>query len=683
MRIGIDIGGTFTDFTVIDTDGSVTTFKEDSTPHAPLEAITRGLAIIAEQRAQALSDFLGEARLLVHGTTAATNQLIQRNGPTIGLVCTSGFRDILYFRDGFKPRRYDLHLPYPENFVDRWLRLGVKERIDSSGAVIEPLDEEAIREAAQQLRDAGVKAVAVCFLWSIVNPMHEDRAAEILREELPGVYVVCSHDVLPEMREWERTSATVLSAYILPKIGTYLDELQAFLSSEGLAFPPQIMQINGGCSSVQDIIARPINILASGPAAAPAAALAFKETTGEDIIVVDMGGTSFDVCLISRGQATMSRFVQVEEQPIGVPAVHIHSVGAGGGSIAYVDSGGALCVGPQSAGADPGPACYDRGGERPTVTDANLVLGYLNPDGFRKGRKALRKDLAEEAIRKFVGDPLGLDPVAAAAGIIAVVNSHMASAIRAVSVEQGIDPRNFTLLSGGGAGGLHASTLARSIGMDRCFIPHVAGVLCSFGMTETDVRHDFTRALRQTTQDFDLSRVLALYAEMEEQAVEQLRIEGFDQESIRTERWADARYPGQHHELTVRVTDEEIAAGDLVSALKNSFNAAHERSFGWADPSLDVEFLHWRVIGLGIQRSETVTQDVASSEKPSPLGTRAVYVESSARLEDAPFYAAADIVPGHIVDGPCVIESPTTTILVRSDETLTALPTGYLIRSRE
>ncbi len=679
MRIGIDIGGTFTDFTVVDEVDGVTTWKEDSTPSDPLEAIVTGLNAMAEAESLTLRDFLGRASLLVHGTTAATNLLIQRKGPRVGLVCTQGFRDIVYFRDGYKPQRFDLHLPHPGSIVDRWLRLGVQERVDSTGTVIVPLDEESVREVARNMREAEVDAVAVALLWSIVNPVHERRVAEILREEMPDAYVICSNDVLPEMREWERTSATVLSAYILPRIGGYLDDFQEFLRNEGLKHPPLIMQINGGCSSVHEIMSRPINILASGPAAAPAAARRFREVTGEDVIIVDMGGTSFDVCLINDGEATMSRFVQVEDQPIGVPAVHIHSVGAGGGSIAHVDSGGALCVGPQSAGASPGPACYNLGGSYPTVTDANVVLGYLNPEGFLSGRRILRRDLSEDALVRHVGTPLGIDLLAAAAGVIAVVNSHMSSAIRAVSVEQGIDPRRFTLLSGGGAGGLHAAVLARHLGIRECFIPHVAGVLCSFGMTETDVRHDFTRAMRQRSYALDLPAIDEMYSAMESEARRRLLGEGFDDDSIDTERWVDARYPGQHHELTVQIAPDLVAKVGLRVAAESAFHGAHTRSFGWANEDSPVEFLHWRTVGFGKQQSDAKAATVAGSSEPAVAGMREIYVESVLAMQSVPFYRADDLFTGNVIAGPAIIESPTTTILIPDADQLRVLEQGYLI----
>ncbi|MGE0067952.1 MAG: hydantoinase/oxoprolinase N-terminal domain-containing protein, partial [Solirubrobacterales bacterium] len=311
-RIGVDIGGTFTDFTVARESGELLLWKEDSTPADPGQAVLTGLAAVAEQLDTDTAGLLGETELFVHGTTVATNMLIQRNGPTIGLLCSEGFRDVLYFRDGYKPERFNIHLPHPQELVDRWLRIGVPGRFDPDGVEVVALDEEAVRAAAAQFREAGASAVAVAFLWSMLYPQHELRAAEILAEELPGVDVICSHVVLPEIREWERTSATAMSAYVMPKIREYLTALASELESGGLGLPPLIMQINGGCARVPQILAAPVNILASGPAAAPAAAQHFAGAIGADLISVDMGGTSLDVCLIEGGRAAMSREIQVE-----------------------------------------------------------------------------------------------------------------------------------------------------------------------------------------------------------------------------------------------------------------------------------------------------------------------------------------------------------------------------------
>ncbi|MFP6780749.1 MAG: hydantoinase/oxoprolinase family protein, partial [Gammaproteobacteria bacterium] len=494
-RIGIDIGGTFTDVVLLQDNGQFHVYKEDSTPDEPLRAITQGLAGIAAEIDTNVASLLESTEFLVHGQTMATNALIQRNGPIVGLLCTEGFRDVLHLGRGAKPERFNVHLQKPEDFIPRYLRLGIPERIGADGTIVKPLDEEAVREAARQLGKHGVKAVAVAFLWSIIDAQHEQRTAELVREELPGVDVLCSSDILPEIREWERTSSTILSAYIAPIIGDYLRAFEAAMTEGGMPHRPLIMQVNGGCAAVPDLLARPVNAVASGPAAGPAAGAHYASTTKspDRLIVVDMGGTSFDVCLLRDGEAVMSSDIKVADQPIGVNGVEVLSVGAGGGSIAWIDSGNSLRVGPRSAGSQPGPACYDRGGVEPAVTDANLVTGRMAAGAFLGGRRSLNVDLAVKAIDDYVATPLGLDVPTAAAGILTIVNSNMATAIRAVSIERGIDPRDYVMVAGGGAGGLHAAELARMLNIGEVLIPRSAGGLCAFGMAVTPVRHDYVR----------------------------------------------------------------------------------------------------------------------------------------------------------------------------------------------
>jgi N-methylhydantoinase A len=669
-RIGVDIGGTFTDFTVVADDGRVLLWKEDTTADNPVRAIEAGLAAIAEQVGLDVAGLLGSTELFVHGTTVATNMLIQRNGPRVGVLCTEGFRDVLYFRDGYKPDRFNIHLPQPGTLVDRWLRVGVAERYDPRGNELVPLDEDAVRAAAAGFREAGVEAVAVAFLWSMLYPDHELRAAEIVAEEMPGAHVVCSHTILPEIREWERTSSAMLSAYIAPRIVEYLTNLERTLLDGGLDRPPLIMQINGGCARVADIIRRPVNILASGPAAAPAAALHHREAIGDDLVTVDMGGTSLDVCLIRGGRAAMSRFVQVEGQPIGVPAVDVHSVGAGGGSIAWIDEGTALRVGPRSAGARPGPACYDYGGTEPTVSDANVVLGYLDPDAFLGGRRRLRDDLSVEAIRTHVAEPLGLTPVDAAAGIVRVVNANMVAAIRAVSVERGIDPRHFTLVCGGGAGGLHAADLARELGMSRVFVPNEAGVLCSFGMTVTDVRHDHVAAFHTMSDTVDLAELNRVIADLEATAVAELREEGFPAELIRLERLVDARYPGQHNEITIPAAAGVELGAEHLRELETAFNDEHRAQFTYDRAGLPIEMLHWRVVAVGRNAIPSAPAEQGDGRTPVPFRTGPAYFAGDAATETA-FYDVSGLDIGAELRGPAVVSAPTTTIVVHPGDVLT------------
>ncbi len=497
------------------------------------------------------------------------------------------------------------------------------------------------------------------------------------------MHVVCSHAVLPEIREWERTSATAMSAYIVPRISEYLRNVERELSENGLQRPPLIMQINGGCARIPDILRVPVNILASGPAAAPAAALHFAGNVGEDLITVDMGGTSLDVCMIQGGRAAMSRDIQVEDQPIGVSAVDVHSIGAGGGSIAWIDAGDALRVGPRSAGSRPGPACYDFGGSEPTVTDANVVLGYLSPDAFLGGRRRLRDDLSREAVERHVGQPLGLDAVEAAAGIVQVVNANMVGAIRAVTIERGIDPRGFTLVCGGGAGGLHATEMARALGMERVFVPLEAGVFCAFGMTVTDVRHDHLAALHAISDSIDLDVVNEVLGRLEEKAAGELTEEGFDPAEIRLERSVDARYPGQVHEITVPVPSGGPLGERELATLVSAFHDQHRAQFAYSREDMPIECLHWRVAAVGAGRTWPRGDAETNGHRGAPrqaARTREAYFAAAGGLVETPVHDVAELSVGVSVDGPALITAPTTTIVLHPGDLLTR-PTidGFLI----
>lgn len=681
-RIGVDIGGTFTDFTVLRDDGSVRLWKEPSTPAEPSRAIMAGLAALAADEGVSVERLLGDARLFVHGTTIATNVVIQRSGLPVGLLCTHGFRDVLYFRDGFKRDRFNLHVPRSPEFVPRHLRIGVPERTLSSGEVLLALDEDAVRVAAGRFREAGVAAVAVAFLWSVANDAHERRAAVILAEELPGAHILCSTDILPEIREWERTSATALSAYVLPMIADYLGALECDLAASGLASDLLVMQINGGCARVADVLKRPVSVLASGPAAAPAAALYnTSELATDDIITIDMGGTSFDVCVIRAGRAAISREVRVDDQPVGIPAVEVHSVGAGGGSIAWVDDGGALRVGPRSAGAEPGPACYGLGGAAPTVTDANVVLGYLAPEAFLGGRRTLLVEAAEATLQDAVAGPLSLSLEQAAAGVLRVVDSNMVNAIREVSVQRGIDPRRFVLVAGGGAGGLHAARLARALGISQVLIPREAGTLCAFGMAVTDIRHDYVAPGHQISSELDVEAVVEALGALERGARADLQGQGFSQADTTIEYWADARYPGQLFEITIKLP-VPVASPEYAGEIESAFHREHARLYTFHQ-DLPVEVLHWRVTAIGRggtpAGSLSWSADEDSAVSRSAQSRRAFF--DGLGWQETQVREATTLVAGTEIDGPVVIESATTTILVPPGDLLTVAGSGNLVIS--
>lgn len=689
-RVGIDIGGTFTDFVVVESDGAVSQWKEDSTPEDPLAAIDKGLNALAEQRGLSLAEFVGQIDRFVHGSTIATNALITRRGGPVGLICTKGFRDVLYFRDGFKWDRWNIHLEHPKDLVDRYLRIGVAERMNHHGEVVTPLDESDVADAVDRFRDAGVKAVAISLLWSVSNPDHEDQIARLIAEQLPDVYVLKSHEVLNETKEWQRTSATVLSAYVLPRIGDYLSRFEDMLEENGLEHPANYMQINGGTASVEEIMRRPVNLIHSGPAASPASASHVVKTAGDDageaasngnVIAVDMGGTSFDVCMLRDNRPQMSRMIQVENQPVGVQAVDVHSIGAGGGSIGWIDTGGALRVGPQSAGAVPGPACYDAGGEHPTVTDANVVLGYLSPGAFLGGRRSLRGDLAAAAVEKHVAGPLGLDTIRGAAGIIEVVNANMVGGIRSVSVEKGIDPRGFLLVSAGGAGALHAARLARELEMEKLIFPPQASTFCAMGMIVTDVKHDYAVSLHATTKQIDFGAVDGAYRELESKAVERLEQDGFSKEKIQLRRSVDARYKGQVWELTVPIPTADTYAEEDLATIIDTFHDFHEQQFTYSLREDEIEFLHWRLTATGESPEIPLAEPVVGhgDSKIEPADKRKAYFAELGGMVETPVYRVEELATGGSVEGPAIFESDTTTMVINPGDSLTALPGGNLL----
>jgi N-methylhydantoinase A len=672
IRLGIDIGGTFTDFTAIGESGEFRVFKTLSTPHAPEEAIASGIAALADEEGLTEQEFLSGVDLLIHGTTIALNTVIKRDGPKLGLLNTEGFRDILYLRDGHKPDRYNLQVPPVEPLVPRYLRLGVPERVDYQGEVLEPLDEDAVRGALRTFAQEGVESIAVSLLWSMLNPAHEQRVLELVREEMPDAYVALSSDILPAIREYPRTSATVLSAYVGPVLGTYLSRLDDYLRANGYRNDLLIMQVTGGPARVQDVERRPVLAIGSGPAAGPAAALAIgAEENERNLMLVEMGGTSFDVSLATEGEAPMSAQLEIDGMPLGVSAVDVHSVGAGGGSIAWLDAGGMLRVGPRSAGADPGPACYGLGGVLPTVTDADLVLGYLSPDNFLGGRMVLDRTAAEHAIGT-IAEPLGMDVVEAAAAIYRIVNTEMVGAMRAVSVMRGVDPRGYTVVVGGGAGGTHAARIAEELGMTKAICPQVAGALCSYGMLAADVRQSYLSTFPTTTAKLEPGEANRLFGEMEERARSELRGQGFDDDAIELRRSIDAKYPYQMHEITVPAPSGDFTP-ELIETLASNFHDEHERLYTYCLRDMPVDVNAWRVTALGKLPALPMQKRPVGDEDPSAAerGVRSVYFEQHGGFVDTRIFDGEGLQPGMKVVGPAVAELPTTTVVLFPGHRLT------------
>ena len=605
LRVGVDIGGTFTDLVFLCPDGTLHKRKLPSTPEDYSDAIIEGVtAFCAEQGLP--THGITE---VVHATTVATNAIIERKGASTALLTTAGFRDVLELRRIRIPMSYDLGWQKPAPLVDRELRLGVAERIDARGNVLTAFDPATLEPLLAQLEESRVEAVAVCFLHSYRNPRHEREVGAIVRRRLPHVYVSLSHEVLPEMLEFERTSTTVVNAYVAPLIAKYLNTLRARLHDCGVSAPILVMQSNGGLISAGVAAERPVTIIESGPAAGVVAAARLAHDSGcPDVITLDMGGTTTKASIIERGEmlrateyevgsavSISSRLMRGNGYALRIPVIDISEVGAGGGSIAAIDAGGSLRVGPRSAGAVPGPACYGQGNELPTVTDANLALGYLNDDSLAGGALRIQRNLAEAAILRHVGERSGLSLLAAAYGIHIIANSNMVRAIKSVSVERGRDPAAFVMMAFGGAGPIHAAGVARELGIRRVLIPPSPGVFSAFGLLRAEVEQHAARTVLTATRDADLGSIASVFAEMRADLIARLRAEGYAETAITVTTFADLRYRGQSSEITVPIAAHAFTADELRAA-EERFEQEFERTYGHRGQNKEFELVTCRLI---------------------------------------------------------------------------------------
>ncbi|MBI2962655.1 MAG: hydantoinase/oxoprolinase family protein [Deltaproteobacteria bacterium] len=663
-RIGIDVGGTFTDFVLVDGAGRLFEAKVVSTPGDPARSIGEGLEALAAQLPAPLAELLASVDLVVHGSTVALNALIEQRGARTALLTTAGFRDSLEIRLAWKEKRYDWRYPPPPVLVPRHLRLPIRERITKEGEVHTPLVEEDVHAAAREIRRLGVESIAVCFLWSFRNPAHERRVGEILAAELPGVYVSLSVDVLPEIREYDRTSTTVVNAYVGPILRRYVEAIETYFAALGYRGAVRYQQSNAGIASGAEIVKKAVCALGSGPAAAPPAGLFHsRRFAQDDILTVDMGGTSCDVCLVRRGQPDLAKGVDVHRYRIGVPMIDVNTVGAGGGSIAFVDEGGILHVGPRSAGARPGPAGYGLGGVEPTVTDADIVLGYVDASRTLGGRIGLRPDLARRAVHERVAAPLALADEVAALAIFKIVNNNMARAIHEVSVERGYDPRDFALYVAGGCGPVHAWMLAREIGVERVFVPRVAPAFCAFGEVVSDVRHDYSRSVAGRMDTIDPARLGRLFAEMEEEGSRALGAEGIAPARVEVTRRYDIRYVGQIYECVVTTPRGPLTAQSLREIVER-FHGVHQSLYAYAERDNLCELINVGVSVTGkLAPVDLAERRAEGGGPPAPIGARPVYFEERGGTVDSPVYAGDRLRPGQVIDGPAVVEEKATSIV--------------------
>ena len=662
-RLSIDTGGTFTDFTLADEDGTLGKAKVPSSRDVSA-FMSQGLGVLSATAGMTTDALLGQVRLLVHGTTVPLNTLLQGRGPTMGLLCTEGFRDTLELRLGYREVRYDLTYETPAPLIPRNLRRPVRERMDRHGHVVLPLRTEDVEEAADVFERHSVGAVAVCLLWSFLNPSHERRVRDILSKRLPGVPVWLSSDVCPEIREYERTSTVVVNGYVANALANHQDRFEGYLRNIGFKGEIRYLQSNGGLAGSSTIRAMPVAAMLSGPAAGPSAGMVFADLFGEgNAIVVDMGGTSFDACLVTGGMPETRSVFTVGGHRIRSPAISVETIGAGGGSIAEVQRG-LLSVGPGSAGADPGPACYDRGGEAPTVTDADLLLGYINPEGLLGGSLSLRLDRAREAVRHAVAEPLGIGVDRAAMGIFEVVNRNMSDALSAMTLGIGRDPRDYVLVAGGGAGPVHAAMLARLVGIDRVIVPKVAAELCAFGGLVCDLRHDYRRSCASRVEELDPAFLTAMLEEMEREGRAELSREGASPDDIAVTRVLDMRYKDQTYETPVDVTDLALSA-ESIPALLSRFHQVYFDLYKYKQEGQACEVINARVTVLAKTPAVAFQPtDKASTLTAEATASRPMLFPGSDGAVDSPVYRADRLAAGHVIDGPAVVEEPDTAIVV-------------------
>ena len=664
MRIGIDAGGTFTDVCVYDeTSQEIRVLKVSSTPADPGEAVLEGVR-------RATAGGPGRIDYLAHGTTVATNALIEGRGAKTGLITTAGFGDLLDLGRQRRPKLYDFAARKPEPLVEAALRREVTERIRYDGSVARALDPDEVRAEVRRLRDAGVEAVAVCFLYSYLRPEHERVVRDILAEELPDAFRSVSHEVLPEFREFERLSTVVVNAFIGPMMQRYLSRLRDRLAGVGLAGDPKLMQSNGGVMPFPLAERFPVRTVLSGPSAGVVGAATIAGHAGfGDVITFDMGGTSCDVSMVRDGRPDGANGLTLDGRPIHSPMLDISTVGAGGGSIAWVDSGGHLKVGPRSAGAAPGPACYGLGNDEPTVTDANVVLGILNQTHLLGGTMPIDADLSHAAVERL-GRRLGIDTVAAAQGIISVVTANMARLIRVISVQRGFRPADFVLFAFGGAGPLHSARLAAELDMPRTLVPPTPGALSALGLLMADIRRDFTRTSVSRLSGGDAGDLAGILAALHREADAWLTAERVPIADRRIACYVEARYVGQNYELTVPV---DPASHAWVDEAEKGFHAAHRLRYGYDTPEEPIEAVTFRVEAVGVipkASPRTVTPGPADP-LPALTGHRGVYLPEAGGRVDVPVYERALLGAGHVVPGPALVEQYDTTTFILPTEVAT------------
>lgn len=662
--VGVDVGGTFTDVTLVDSDrGSIKNHKVPSTPKDPSRAIMTGIEQILEKNSVPFN----EVEYLAHGTTVATNALIERKGAKTALIVTKGFRDLLEIARQTRPHLYDLFKEKPETVIPGDLRFEVEERLYADGSVRTPIDIDELRVVIERLKQEEVTSVAVCFLFSYNNPIHEKLAVEEIKRLFPEVYVSASHQIVPEFREYPRLSTTALNAYLGPVMKMYMENFQNSVHSAGIPVDPYITQSNGGIISIQESVSSPVRTAVSGPAAGVVAASHLSELTNyKNMITFDMGGTSADFSLIEDGNPKVSMEREVEGFPARIQMLDIYTYGAGGGSIAWLDAGGALKVGPESAGSTPGPAAYGRGGTLPTVTDANVVLGRLNPDGILGGRMNLDVEASKRVIQEHICDKTNLSLLEAASGILSIVNANMTRGVRLISVEKGHSPSEFALVSFGGGGGLHCGALARALNIPQVIVPPSPGTFCSLGLLVTDIRTDYVRTELLEPGEESLITIRQHFKSMEVEGTQLLEKENVLPSKRSFSLDIDVRFVGQNYELSVPVQWEELTS-EGVKNIISRFHEIHEKNYGYSDKKGKIEFVNYRVTAFGeLPKAPLVKAEQEDNRLIEAVSHRDVYFSETNEPGDykTGIYNRSELNAGNRIQGPAIIEQMDTTILI-------------------
>jgi len=672
-RIAVDVGGTFTDVVAVDAAGQVTFVKAPSTPNNQALGTMNGIERLSQELGLTVADLLAKTTTIVHGMTVATNALLERKGAKVGLLTTEGHRDVLEMREGLKPERYNMRLPRLDPLVPRRLRLGVRERLRADGRIEIPLDRSSLNAAIETLKAEEVTSVAVCYLHSYRDARHEKETCQAIERAMPGVYISLSSEVLPQIKEFERVSTTVVNSYVGPLIELYLRHLEQQLKTSGFHGPLLIILSHGGVAPVDEAVRVAAATVLSGPAGGLAGGRRVAAmVNAPNLITFDVGGTSSDISMIADGEATLSKDRTMANERIALPSLDIVTLGAGGGSIARVETSGLLEVGPQSAGSVPGPICYGQGGTEPTVTDASVVLGYLDPDNFAGGQTKLDSDGALAAFNQL-GKKLGVTALQAAVGVHRVVNTQMAEGIRVVTVRRGVDPRRFGLLGFGGAAGIHVTELARMLGITRVVVPRVASVLSAWGILTTELRHEAVRTSVGETNTLNVGALHTLYDDLVQEG--RARMQNWFNGPIETRRSAEMRYGEQVFEIDVPLDRINFDAPDSMTQLKRAFEKRHEELYAYCLPEQHPMLINARVATVGLL-PELPAEPIPDTQAPAiPIGSREIYLDEWISTD---VYQFSELATGQLVTGPALIESDSTTVLLRPGDRAMTTPQRWL-----